>query len=344
MIVVKTRHCILAVCLCIWPWSISATQPEFGEPEYHDDCIYHWNTELSSGTAPVRAPLSLLSSVAVHDSSLQSLFSATRRHNSWGVWQLLPLRCGATTTRITPQFASYSCNITVLKTAPLEARYAVCIGWGVLQVLWLPLLFQRHVPGELMTLKLTGTICLFLDWRPLLTLLHISLSVHSCDPRDPPDPCQLDQAVIENEQMNRLCVFKQCEWWNDGISTLSTCCPWWRLTTPTGAVESDCVVIFHLGIVQQSCNCLISLLISRLAFPDRVSCSVVMRVMQMEWEVKGSSFHNPLVHSGSQISAGGLELVSQLSNVLVGENQQSATNDTSPFWLEKSCLQMVDVI
>lgn len=44
---------------------------------------------------------------------------------------------------------------------------------------------------------------------------------------------------------------------------------------PTGVSESsDCVVIIHLGILLQSHNYLISLLIRRLAFTDRVACLV----------------------------------------------------------------------
>lgn len=81
-------------------------------------------------------------------------------------------------------------------------------------------------------------------------------------------------------------------------NTLSSCFSLWHLKRPTGAVESDCVVIFHLGILLQSCNCLISLLIRRLAFTDRVACSVVMRVMQIKWEVMGAWFHNFAVHKG----------------------------------------------
>lgn len=79
-------------------------------------------------------------------------------------------------------------------------------------------------------------------------------------------------------------------------NTLSSCFSLWHLKRPTGAVESDCVVIFHLGILLQSCNCLISLLIRRLAFTDRVACSVVMRVIQIKWEVMGAWFHNFAVH------------------------------------------------
>lgn len=81
-------------------------------------------------------------------------------------------------------------------------------------------------------------------------------------------------------------------------NTLSSCFSLWHLKRPTGAVESDCVVIFHLGILLQSCNCLISLLIRRLAFTDRVACSVVMRVIQIKWEVMGAWFHNFAVHKG----------------------------------------------
>ena len=85
-------------------------------------------------------------------------------------------------------------------------------------------------------------------------------------------------------------------------NTLSSCFSLWHLKRPTGAVESDCVVIFHLGILLQSCNCLISLLIRRLAFTDRVACSVVMRVIQIKWEVMGAWFHNFAVHKGGHKS------------------------------------------
>lgn len=55
------------------------------------------------------------------------------------------------------------------------------------------------------------------------------------------------------------------------------CFSMWHLKRPTGAIESsDCVDIFHLGILLQSCNCLISLLIRRLACTDIMACSVVM--------------------------------------------------------------------
>jgi len=81
-------------------------------------------------------------------------------------------------------------------------------------------------------------------------------------------------------------------------NTLSSWLSLWHLKRPTGAVESDCVVIFHLGILLQSFNCLISLLIRRLAFTDRVACSVVMRVIQIKWEVMGAWFHHFVVHKG----------------------------------------------
>lgn len=52
---------------------------------------------------------------------------------------------------------------------------------------------------------------------------------------------------------------------------------------PTGVSESsDCVVIIHLGIFLQSHNYLISLLIRRLAFTDRVAC-LVRGGVEFQW-------------------------------------------------------------